>query len=601
MRIDLTELAFQILKGMFIKIGHTPSHAQLLALYDILHTLTRIANGELETNFCLSSLHPGIGKSTAIISWVRAYQQCRNEYGDYGVIMCFDRHEEITRMIDDLKLPIDTYAVKVADTEENRRLNGMGLGSSRIDDALILLTTKQQIYMPGERGRDYRDLSNLYYHGKPRTIRIWDESLTCGVARKLIIRKLVKLPDDLHEYPSIAAQIEHISDKLRTCKNMDSYDIQDLSANAKHTLSSFKWSSQEARDTANSLLQLLGRQVTVRSSAYGCVAIDCDDSVPDGFAPCLVTDASGEVRGAYTLQEQYRKNLVRLKTAAKDYSKLTVHVWRQGSGKTAYKDNGNDLYVKEIVKVINSRPDEQFLVLRFLDNPDLEAEIRKQVLQPERVLFTHYGVHTATNMYRDCPNMIVTGIMDYRAEDYEALARAAAGLNTSEGVLAAETINDFRHGEYAHHLLQAVCRIRVRKSEGAGCPEARVWLIAPKGRLPDNEVGRIFPGCTVQRWITTPRSLKGPRQVAFGYIMDMIASGIKQIRGADVRTYLGMTKSNFTRDIIQNENFSDTLRDRDVCIEKRSNGHYYFNDTSYLRQVMERIYKGNQAPITTIL
>lgn len=598
MEMDLTEQAFQQLKENIKCFQHNPSPAQFAALHDLPETLTLLAKDELEEKFYLSSLHPGIGKSTTLISWVQRYQRNHKEYGDHGVIMCFDRHEEITRMIDDLKLPADSYAVKVADSDKNQELNANGLGSSQINDALILLTTKQQIYMPGERGRDFKDLSNLYYHGRPRKIRIWDESLTCGVPRKLTIRKLVKLPDELcGSYPYVANQIESISDELRSCKNMDSHHIQDLNVNAKRALSSFKWLSQETRDTAKDLLHLLGRQVTVTSGPWGYVAIDCDDSVPAGFAPCLVTDASGEVRESYSLQEQYRKNLVRLKTATKDYGKLTVHIWRQASGKTAYKENGNNLYVKEIVKVINSRPDEEFLVLRFLNNPKLQEEVIKQAVNPERVQFTHYGIHTATNDYRDFRNMIITGIMGYRMEDYEALARAAAGLTTSKGDLTGEQVNTFRHGEYAHHLLQAVCRIKVRKSEGAGCPEARVWLIAPQGILANKEIARIFTGCSVERWVTTPRPLQGLRLQALQYITEKIAGGISQIRSTEVRKHLNMTQSNFKRDIILNDNFKDTLQNQDVSIEEHRSGIYFFNDTGYLRQLVTGIAQGNQTPI----
>jgi hypothetical protein len=595
---NLTQRAFQLLKDRFKEIGHTPSLEQLAGLHDIPHTLTLMAEGKLEQKMYLSSLHPGIGKSTAVTTSVQSYVQCREMYREQGVIMCFDRHEEIVRMVKDMNLPRHLYAVKVADHSSNRELNEMGLGSTNINEALVLLTTKQQITRLGQNGQRYNDMSKLFFRGKPRTIRIVDESSTIGIGLKLAVRKVAKVPDELSDkHPGLAHIIEEIAQELLNCRNGAVYYIRDLEEGAKRVLSSFKWSSTEIKDVACVFLQMLGREVTVRVSDRGHNAIDCVDTLPEDFFPFLVTDASGELRGTYGLQEQYRKNLFRLNRADKDYSKLTVNVWRQASGKGAYQTNGNKLYVTEIVRVINSRPDEQFLVLRFLDNPELESEVMEKVTQPERVKFTHYGLHTATNEYRDFPNMIITGIMSYRLEDYEALARAAAGLRTCDGVLPPEVINNFRHGELAHHLLQAGCRTITRKSEGAGCPEARLWLIARNGVLPDSEIARIFPQCSVQRWVTTPRSLKGPRQVAFEYIMDKIASGMQEVRGADVRNYLGMTKSNFTRDILQNDNFNDTLQNRSISIEKRSNGRYIFCDTSYLRELVESFSKGNQTPI----
>lgn len=585
------------LKKRFASMEHKPSPEQLEALLDIPDTIARMAKGELEEKFYLSSLHPGVGKSTTLAVAVETYQEHHVEYGDPGVIMCFDRLEEIARMIKDLNIPAESFAVKVANDVRGREL--MSLGSGCIDDALILLTTKQQLLMPGERGKHFADMSNLFYHGKPRRIRIWDESLICGKGRKLIGRKLAKLPDDLSDsFPALANHIEKIVNDLRNSQNADTYFIQDLNTSQRSALSSFKWRTTENRDTAYELLLLLGRMVTVRSSAYGYVAIDCDDSVPVGFAPCLITDASGGVRHVYKLQEQYRGNLDRLKDAPKDYSKLTVHVWRHASGKTAYKEHGNAVYVKEIVDVINSRPTEGFLVLRHFDGEDLERDIIAKVTNSARVQFIHNGIHTATNLYRDLPNMIIAGVIGYRTEDYEALARAVAGLTTSKGVLSPEDLNDTRHGEYAHHLLQAGNRIRMRKSEGAGCPEARLWLIAPKGILPDTEIAtKIFPGCKVERWRTTPRTLKGFRLKALDYVTEKVTSGILSICGSELRKYLGMTPSNFTRDIIQNEDFNDALQVLEIRIEKRSNGRYFFNDNSYLRELVSSIAKSNQTPI----
>ncbi|TGU70710.1 hypothetical protein E4633_17070 [Geomonas terrae] len=599
---NLTQRAFQLLKDRFKEIGHTPSLEQLAALHDIPHTLTLMAEGKLEQKMYLSSLHPGIGKSTAVTTSVQSYIQCREMYREQGVIMCFDRHEEIVRMVKDMNLPRHLFAVKVANHSSNRELNEMGLGSTRINEALVLLTTKQQITRLGQLGQKFSDMSRLYFRDKPRTIRIIDESMTMGVGLKLAVRKLAKVPDELSDTsPGVARVIEEITQELLSCANGDVYYMRDLEEGAKRVLTACKWGSVEARDVANVFLQILGRELTVKATERGHVAIDCDDTLPEDFLPCLVTDASGEVRGTYDLQQKYRKNLVRLKSAAKDYSNLTVHVWRQRSGKSAYQANGNKVYVTEIVKVINSRPNEQFLVLRFLSNPELEADIIEKVTRPERVKFTHYGLHTATNEYKDIPNMIITGIMSYRSEDYEALARAAAGLKTSDGALPPETSNHLRHGEHAHHLLQAGCRTTPRKSKGAGCPEARLWLIAPKGVLSDKEIARIFPQCTVKRWVTTPNALKGPRQVAFEYITEMIRSGMQQVRGADVGRHLGMTKSNFKRDIIENVDFTDTLQDRSISIEKRSNGQYFFCDTSYLRELVESFTKGNQIPISISL
>jgi hypothetical protein len=553
--------------------------------------------GNADRAYYLSSLDPGVGKSTAIITWLCTYLECREAYGDHGSMICFDRLEEIKRFVTECNLPDDSYAVLVSDSDErSRRLNGMGRGSADANNGLVLFTTKEQI-IRRSKGKRFSDTSLFFYQGKPRPVRIWDESLIAGKPLTLERRKISKLPDDIAKSnTALADKVENIAIALRSSMNGDVYLMPDLGVSVSEMLYSFKWSSVENKETAETLATLFGREVTVRTDDRGHIAVDCGESVPDDLTPCLVTDASGRVRDTYKLQQRHRGDLVRLASAAKDYSNLTVSVWRQACGKTAYEKNGNAVYVKEIVKVINSRPTEEFLIFRQKEHEELKADIEKLVTNPERVKFSHWGIHTATNDHADIPNVIISSLLTYRLADYEALARASATLRTSTGTIDDAELNRFKTAEHAHHLLQAVCRGRVRKAVGAGCPESRVWLIAPKGVIPDAVLNNIFPNCNIQKW-DVHEELKGTRERSYKYILGRITSHNSSVSALAVRKHLGMTQSNFKRDVLQNDTFIHALEHRKIRLEIRGNNRFYFSDYSYLDDITaDVILKSNQTP-----
>lgn len=597
----LNALALDNMMDVFEKRNHRPSKAMLNGLKSILVTNTKMLLGEAQSSYYLSSLDPGVGKSTAIIKWIDAYLQCRDTYGNHGIIICFDRLDEIKRFVEECNLPNDSFAVIVSNVDQRGRdLNMTGLGIEHTGEAQVLFTTKQQIIMKCKRD-GFTDLQAFFYQGKPRRVRIWDESLIVG--KELIIDRfeLAGLASDVSRTDlTMALKIEDIAAELRCCKNGDVYLMPDLGLTLNDMMYSYDWSTKSRKDAAETLGMFLGRAVTVRTDDRGHVAVDCGESVPDDFTPCLVTDASGRVRETYNLQHHYRKDLIRLKPeVSKEYSNLTISVWSKASGKTAYARNGCKVYSDEIIKVINSRPDEEFLVVRHLEHQELVEAIIKTVTCSDRIKFIHWGIHTATNEYADIPNIIITSPLTYRLAAYEALARASATLRTSDGSISDEQQKIVRYGENAHHLLQAVCRGLVRKSEGGGCPESRVWIITSPWTMIERKLGGIFPRCQVEQWRTSLEALKGAQQRAFEYIRDKITLGNPTVAAIEVRKFLGMTQSNFKRDMINHDAFIDTLALRKIHIEQRSN-RYYFNDNSMLDTILsdlvETVGKSNQNP-----
>lgn len=268
--------------------------------------------------------------------------------------------------------------------------------------------------------------------------------------------------------------------------------------------------------------------------------VDTVDCLPHDFSPCLVTDASGRVRYTYTLHEKERGGLVRLKSAAKDYSNLTCHVLKMPSGKTAYmnKQSFSDL-AEEVAIVINARPAEEFLIIYHKMPTSSGKDLRKEIARrldssrdAERVKFIHWGRHTATNEYRDISNTIIVGPLFYSLAQYEAIGRAAAGRTTSSGRFCEEERALVRFGEIMHNIYQAGCRSVIRKSVNGKCPPANLWIIAPKNTGISGQLERVFPGCKERLWLTP--ELGGKPKAAYDYLLSAKKTGLLMVTFSDV-------------------------------------------------------------------
>jgi len=113
---SITLLAFNDLLTFFRTgtKGHDPSPEMLEGLYNLQDTLSGMLTGELVSKVFVSSLDPGVGKTSAIKSWLKMYLPRRKMYGDKGVILCFDRLEEIQRFLEDNSLSTSDYGVYCA-------------------------------------------------------------------------------------------------------------------------------------------------------------------------------------------------------------------------------------------------------------------------------------------------------------------------------------------------------------------------------------------------------------------------------------------------------------------------------------------------------
>ena len=324
---------------------------------------------------------------------------------------------------------------------------------------------------------------------------------------------------------------------------------------------------EDERMSVSSLWFMSGKTVTIRKDgALGQAIIDYRDTLPVDLAPMVILDASGRVRQTYRDIEQSRGTLVRLKTAAKNYNKLTLHLWQVGGGKSAFERRGDEL-VAGIAEAINTKPDERWLVV--IHRPDgkvgdVEQAVRK-LSKASQVDFITWGAHMATNEFVSVSNVILAGTLFYRPSFYEALTRLSTARPAGEAVTEQE-FKRTMEGENKHVILQALCRAAVRRCDGEHCHPCDAYIIASVRSGIPAALQDIFPGCNVVGWRPVKRTLKGHVKAAVEFIETWAETATKgdTLAFKEVCKHLGMTAANFSNAVRHHFDFIEAVSELGV-------------------------------------
>jgi hypothetical protein len=399
------------LKAFFDTKGHRPSEAMWTALTELASVLEAMAEGRCPPKLFLSSLDPGVGKTQTVTHFIRALTASK-EHLDTGVLICVSRLEEIKRFVQEMALSPTDFAVLTS----NQELNKLGIGSARSNKARVLFTTQQMIEKRGA-GRHFTEMRDFHFFTRPRQVRIWDESILPGQTVTLNRDALAVLLQPIRTaHASLADAISTMYDEIGKVEAAGLYQLPDFAVafnldlnGALRVLSRApRGQLALAHEQAITALWLLsGKTVSVRQDGpYGNTVLDYHETLPEGLAPLVVLDASGRVRETYRQWEENRGGLTRLASAPKSYENLTVHCWRTGGGKSAFRENGPTL-IEGIVETINDKPaDEEWLVVYHQDGISMNFvdEVEKRLTgSKERVHFLNWGAHHATMISATSP------------------------------------------------------------------------------------------------------------------------------------------------------------------------------------------------------
>lgn len=584
---SLTTRTLGDLKATFQKWGHRPSPEQWSGLRSLAGQLEEMANGSAEPLYYLSSLDPGIGKSQTVIHFTRALL-ASPDHRDVSVLILLGRLAEIESYVLAMGLRENEYAVRVSESPENDALNRKG--NLMKERARVLFTTQQMLESRAKRYSSFSDIAEFWFDGKPRQVRIWDE--TCLPARSITIdvTLIAGMTDEASK------QSKELHDSLWDLITMlrdageDSFiavpDLEERGVSLNRALGIFSEEKVAIREAVRDLYYLSGKSVMVTRNGRNRTLVHYENTLSDDIKPMVICDASGRVRQTYRHWSEGRGDLIELQPASKDYSNLSLHVWETGAGKEAWKDARKaEKLITGIVETVNTRPDEQFLIVHRMENNrfrrDIPSLICEKAITPDRLRFIHWGGEDfkATNKFKDFPNVILAGTLFYDPSQYEALGRLSRGIPSDEELDRGDR-TDIEQGEHAHLILQAACRGAVRKSEGEKCGRCTVYIIAhPRhGITKMLEDGYIFPGAHLTEWLPVEKELRGRVREAVDFVAEWFAKSENlKLPISTIRNALGVADHrNFNKDVINRTSFQAAMESMRLRIvrNKGSKGNY---------------------------
>jgi hypothetical protein len=528
-------------------LPQTPSANHRSALRALLETFEKGLTGRLDPGFHLSSLDPGMGKSTAVIAFLKAWKASGFQPAG-SVLLAVASIKEIEDYVRGAELSGPDLGVLTA----NKDANGFGCPEDQHNQAPILITT-QQMVRKRTRNRTLGGLAELQFHGARRSLVIWDESLDVDEWPVVRLDDIAALPRAVRSNdPTYISKTEAFWDQLRDQEAGPVTVPEDLTTTARQGY------DKATRETIRKLSDMAGGQAVLHKQDNGDhLLIEDSASLPSDLAPLVILDASGRVRETYRLWEEHRGDLHRLPEAPRDYSNLTVHVWQRASGKGTLQDPKERADIEREVASVIEKFGGDWLLVHHKDRVDMVKAIRDRVRKDAaaNIHAINWGRHRASNDHRDIIQIVTLGQLHYSPATYLSLACGAAGKVPKD--LSDLRLDEVRWGELQHHLLQAVCRTAIRNGDGTSCHAFVICSMSPQAL---DRVQATFPGATVVEWALERVNLNDVQNAAIAYLKERFAyPEVETIPKKEVRENIGAREGHFARDILKAKDFQEAL------------------------------------------
>jgi hypothetical protein len=297
------------------------------ALKSLMQTFFEGLSGVLESNFYLNSLPPGSGKTQAISSFVRTWKE-KGFHPSGGIIIGLKTKDEIEGLVRRLGIGPEDFSCLTSDERVN------ALGRADVDSAPVLLTTQQMI-IRRTGDRSFAAACDFHFSGKPRALRIWDESFSLAEPVTLTTYAMQRLPGLLQRsFGSVADEIEAFAEAVRTSEPDRPLRIPaSLRGGLAQVLAAAQHGQIHLQTEERSVVERLhgatGRDLLVRTvgGSHDRALVGATRPLPKDFAPAIITDASVRVRATYDIMERVQGNVVRLPSSSTDYRNVRIHLW----------------------------------------------------------------------------------------------------------------------------------------------------------------------------------------------------------------------------------------------------------------------------------
>ena len=550
----LAEHAFGIVVRDLEGFGNRLTEQHRQALRRMLETYSAMACGETTGRFAFD-LPTGCGKTQSVIAWCQAVHETRAAHS--AVIaaskveeLCDIKRKLIAKGVPEERIGLihsKSYDPDLA-REWQRTRNPSVLKqpgrSGIIDYASLPKTTDNEgrpfLLVTHSRVQSRQtnlDLLNTY-HGKPRNLAFWDESLLAasghGISKWEIdaglawLERWARQGDGATEeaYNYLLECAHRLTEELEVQKQHRRWPQPvDLPALSSFELDRYS-RALGGRPETKSLSTFLGfthRGLRVVPTSQGGGAIvTYDITVPRSLGNVVVLDASYPIRQLERLDPSIQPAPA-FSGTVKRYDNVVIHHLRHGSGRAAMERSFGEetaearLVSRELCDVISSiDPDEGVIVFTFkADKVDIRGELERDLkeagvdtrakLKPNydgtvrpRFRFLTWGQETAINDHADCPNVVFAGIIHRSETDL-----AASIVGQQDNLLAPVPkgqLGEVRRSENAHAVYQAMSRGSCRETVNGQAKPMRVWLIHYDKQLRDL-IDKVMPGVSWETWV----------------------------------------------------------------------------------------------------
>jgi hypothetical protein len=531
--------------------------------------------GSLEPSFYLSPIDTGLGKSLCIKSYIKALI-ISGEIKKAGILICLQTKAEIKNFIDDCGLENNFFAVLVS----NDPLNDKGRGERGRDEAPILFTTHAMIR--SRSGASFLAAKDFYYQGKPRNLRLWDESLLPAEPVSFSIDTLASIAAPLRPHePQFVKELDFflngivwktVGELVMVPESLSTW-AGDITANEGK---GFKKLNDKQIAVLDQIAQSAEKELTVsQSRTTGKALSGIVSELPTDISPAIIFDASGRLKATYELWEKHRGNLVRLPSATNDYSNVTINLWKTKAGRDALEDEetGRTIF-KQVAKLIESKPDEKWLMVSFKADAKLDvldevhSYLSEEISAAIKLDYVHWGRHCAINDYADTKNVIIIGSWFYSSIAYRALYQAAAGEPVGEN--ETEAIGRMKRTEFQANFLQAFMRGHGRRSINSKAGECTAYVVASNSPNPTPLIANALPGCTINEWSPVPVGLSGQAKAIADYLLGQRAAGVRTIAKNALGKAVGIVHKQQLSKLFRSDRFKQWLQDSGMKMNLRN-------------------------------
>lgn len=527
------------------------------AFDSLIKTMDEGFRGLLKPAFYLSPIDTGMGKSLCIKSFLKALV-INGSIHNSGILICLQTKAEIESFIEDCKLEKRLFSVLVY----NDPLNDKGRGEAGRGEVPVLFTTHKMV-----RSRcvtSFAEAKDFFYKGKPRKLRLWDESLLPAEPVSFSIDMLASIAAPLRPHePQFVKDLDYFLNEVRWKEGGCVIVPKHLAKTADYILMNEGIGWRKLSDEQIAVLQQISDcpEVALRisySRQTGKALAGVISELPADLAPAIIFDASGRLKDTYNLWEQHRGNLVWLRPATNDYSNVTVNLWKTKSGRGALEEEevGRGIF-RQVAKLIETKPDEKWLLISFKADAELDildevhSYLSEETSAKVELEYVHWGRHFAVNDYADIKNVIIIGSWLYSDSAYKSLYHAAAGIPAGEN--DKEAISLLRKSEFKANFLQAFMRGHGRRSVNGKAGECTAHVIVSNSPNPEPLIAEALPGCKIVEWSPIPKVLTGQVKQVADYLLAQKEVGVGTITKIAVTEALGIKKKQRLTAILQSK------------------------------------------------